>query len=142
MSPVVDDDEAIRQGIAGLLRSAGLQAATFASAEDFLGSLHLGTTGCLILDLRMAGMGGWELQQRLVASGCGFPIIVLTAQGDDDMRAKTLRVGAAAFFAKPVDGDVLLDAVRSALVKTRERRSRPLEGGAGHGCEALHRDER
>lgn len=112
---VVDDDESVRQALAGLLRSAGLQVATFASAQEFLGSRHLRTAACLILDLQMPGMGGLELQQRLAEAGHRIPIVVLTAHGDEDARAKALAGGAVAFMAKPFDGEALLGAVEVAL---------------------------
>lgn len=112
---VVDDDESVRQALEGLLRSAGLQVATFASAEEFLGSRQLRTAACLILDLQMPGMGGLELQQRLAEAGRRIPVVVLTAHGDDDARAKALAAGAVAFMPKPFDGEALLGAVEVAL---------------------------
>lgn len=112
---VVDDDHSVRQALEGLLRSAGFQAAVFPSAEAFLGSRELGTTACLILDLRMPGMGGLELQQRLAREGHRLPIIILTAHGDEDARKRALGAGAVAFVSKPVDGEALINVVEAAL---------------------------
>jgi FixJ family two-component response regulator len=112
---VVDDDEYVREALADLLQSAGLEVATFASAEEFLGSRYLGTSACMILDLQMPGMGGLELQQRLARDGQRIPIVVLTAHGDDDARAQALAHGAVAFMRKPFDGEGLLRAVEAAL---------------------------
>jgi FixJ family two-component response regulator len=112
---IVDDDASIRQALDGLLRSAGLQAAAFGSVEEFLGSGHLATTGCLILDLRMPGIDGLELQEWLLAEGHRIPIIGLTAHGDGGARDRALAAGALAFLPKPFDADVLLGAVSAAL---------------------------
>jgi FixJ family two-component response regulator len=112
---IVDDDEAVRQALEGLLRSVGVQVAAFASAEEFLGSGQLQSTGCLILDLWMPGMGGLELQQRLAGYGQQIPIIILTAHGDDEARTRALSAGAVAFLGKPFDVDALLSAVETAL---------------------------
>jgi FixJ family two-component response regulator len=112
---IVDDDESIRQALDGLLRSTGLQAAAFGSVEEFLRSGQLATTGCLILDLRMPGIDGLELQEWLVAEGRRLPIIVLTAHGDDRARSRALAAGALTFLSKPFDTDVLLGAVNAAL---------------------------
>jgi FixJ family two-component response regulator len=112
---IVDDDDSVRQALEGLVRSAGLQAAAFASGEEFLHSGLLPTTGCLILDLRMPGMDGLAVQERLTAKGHRTPIIILTAHGDEDNRARALAAGARVFLSKPFDADVLLDAVTKAM---------------------------
>ena len=112
---VVDDDESIREAIDGLLRSAGISVAAFSSADEFLHSANRWTTRCLILDLRMAGMDGLTLQQRLVADGLHFPVIMLTACNDRDTRRRALKAGALAFLPKPFDGDVLLAVVGSVV---------------------------
>ena len=114
---VVDDDESVRQALDGLLRSAGLRVAAFASAEAFLGSKELQSTGCLILDLRMPGMDGRELQQRLLDDGHRIPTIIVTAHGDDTSRAWALGAGAVAFMSKPFDGDALLATIKSTLTR-------------------------
>jgi len=112
---IVDDDEAIRDAIDSLFRSAGLPLTAFGSAEEFLRSPQVRTTRCLILDIRMAGMDGLELQQQLMADGHDMSIIFLTAHGDDEACAQALAAGARAFLPKPVDGDVLLATVESIL---------------------------
>lgn len=112
---VVDDDESVREALEDLLHSAGLEVVTFASAEEFLGSGHLRTAACLILDLHMPGMGGLELQQRLARDGHQIPTVILTAHGDDNARTNALARGAVAFMPKPFDGEALLRAVEAAL---------------------------
>jgi FixJ family two-component response regulator len=114
---IVDDDEAVREGVDGFLRSVGLETTAFDSAEDFLGSPHRVRTRCLILDLWMPGMSGREVQQRLVADGHRVPIIILTASTEEDARTRALEAGAVAFLSKPVDGDTLIAAVKLALTK-------------------------
>jgi CheY-like chemotaxis protein len=115
MVSIVDDDASLRRSLGNLLMSAGLRVETFESAEVFLESGSLDNTGCLVLDLQMPGMGGLGLLKRLTDSGTRVPIIILTAHGDDDMRQRTLQVGATAFLEKPVRGPALLQAIRSAL---------------------------
>lgn len=112
---IVDDDASLRRSLRNLLMSAGLRVETFESAEVFLESGSLDNTGCLVLDLRMPGMGGLGLLKRLADSGTRLPVIILTAHSDDDMRQRTLQVGATAFLEKPVRGPALLQAIRNAL---------------------------
>ena len=112
---IVDDDEVIRSALCGLLKSAGFRASAFASAEEFLGSGEQERTGCLIADIRMPGMSGLDLQSQLVRDHCRFPIIFITAQGDEKMRMQALRAGAVDFLSKPFDDGALLDSVRGAL---------------------------
>jgi FixJ family two-component response regulator len=111
---VVDDDPSIRQAIRGLLRSVGFEARVFASAEEFLTSGGLSGTTCLVLDVRMPGMSGIELQERLIASGHRVPIIFITAHADEDERARALRRGAIACLQKPFSDDALLGAIARA----------------------------
>ena len=117
---VVDDDAAIREAIQSLLRSVGLRAAVFASAEDFLQSGQLQATACLILDVRMPRMSGIELQQQLATAKCPMPLIFITAHGDQETRARALRAGAVAFLDKPFSDEVLLRAVQAALPSSWE----------------------
>jgi FixJ family two-component response regulator len=114
---IVDDQAALREATQNLLKSAGLKAVSFASAEDFLQATPLDGAGCLILDVRLPGMSGLDLQQRLAADGIHVPIVFITAQEDSDgqMRAQALRSGALAFLRKPFSDEDLLNAVRSAL---------------------------
>jgi len=113
--PTVDDDELMRSALQGLLKSAGLPAQAFASAEEFLKSGVQHETACLIADIRMPGMSGLELQAKLNADHCRIPTIFITAHGDAQMRMQALRAGAAEFLAKPFDDEVLLENVRAAL---------------------------
>jgi FixJ family two-component response regulator len=113
---IVDDDESIRESLRGLIRSIGLRVETFASAEAFATAKQLGNTDCLILDVRMPGMSGLELQRELAASKRDIPIIFITAHGsDEDVRARALRDGAVAYLSKPFSEDALLEAVSAAL---------------------------
>jgi FixJ family two-component response regulator len=112
---VVDDDESLRRSVRNLLSSVGFRVETFVSAEEFLESAHRANTGCLVLDLRMAGMNGLDLLRHLAATGSRIPVIILTAHGDEEARRQSLGAGAAAFLGKPFRSDALLDAVRTAL---------------------------
>ena len=112
---IVDDDELMRSALQGLLKSAGLPARAFASAEEFLKSGLQNQAACLIADIRMPGMSGLELQAQLNADHCRIPTIFITAHGDAKMRMQALRAGAVEFMAKPFDDEVLLDSVRAAL---------------------------
>jgi FixJ family two-component response regulator len=115
---VVDDDRSVVEGIVSLLESVGYDAAGFVSAQDFLNSPRLHRTACLILDLRMPGMGGLELQRRLAAEKVGTPIIFITAQGEQEVFAALLKGGAVAVLRKPFEQESLLGALRSALAGT------------------------
>jgi FixJ family two-component response regulator len=112
---VVDDDASLRRSVRNLLTSVGFQAQTFASAEEFLASSECENTGCLVLDLRMAGMSGLDLLKHLGAIGSRIPVVILTAHGDDEARQRAMRAGAVAFLGKPFRGDALLEAVRTAM---------------------------
>jgi FixJ family two-component response regulator len=112
---IVDDDESVREAIESLIKSVGLNARAFASAEELLNSKHIEDTSCLILDMRMPGMNGLELQQRLAADGYGIPIIFISAHSDDQIRAQALGAGAVDFLFKPFSEKALVDAVHVAL---------------------------
>jgi FixJ family two-component response regulator len=113
---IVDDDESVRESLRGLIRSIGLRVETFPSAEAFSSSEQLGTTDCLILDVRMPGMSGLDLQRELATGAHDIPIIFITAHGSDEgVRARALRDGAVAYLSKPFSEDALLDAVSAAL---------------------------
>jgi FixJ family two-component response regulator len=119
LTAVVDDDEAIREAVQSLIRSAGSSAEAFPSAEDFLHSGHLQDTACLIVDVQLPRMSGLELHQQLTVANCPTPAIFITAHGDAEMRARALRAGAAAFLDKPFSDEVLLRAVQTALLSSR-----------------------
>ena len=113
---IVDDDESIREAIQSLLRSVGFRAKTFASAEQFLQSDQIENTACLILDVRMPGMSGLELQRRLIATQCRIPIVFVTAHGDEEARSRALQEGAVEFLLKPFSEEALLNAIQAALL--------------------------
>ena len=112
---VVDDDTSVRESLQCLIRSFGFVVEAFASAEEFLNSDHLPKTRCLILDMRMPGMNGLELQRRLAASHCEVPVIFITAHGDEAARSRALKNGAVDYLLKPFHEEALLHAIRAAL---------------------------
>lgn len=112
---VVDDDESARVATAGLLRSAGYGAESFSSAQLFLARGHPRDFACLILDLRMPGIDGLELQRRLNSADSTLPIIFVSAHDDPGNRKRAMDAGAADFFRKPFKGDALLAAIASAI---------------------------
>jgi FixJ family two-component response regulator len=112
---VVDDDESIRAAMKTLLRSAGYHVETFASAEDLLHSGAIHKTECLILDVRMPGMDGLELQRRLQADGVRVPVIFITAHDDGRLRRRALEVGAVELLHKPFEAAALLATLQAAV---------------------------
>ena len=113
---VVDDDNSVRESLESLLRSAGLTVRVFGSAEEFIGSPSPEMVDCLVLDVRMPGMSGLELHQRLLAQGCQVPVLFMTAHASDEQsRAHAFSQGALAYLLKPFDETELLDAVQMAL---------------------------
>jgi FixJ family two-component response regulator len=115
MVAIVDDDDLMRSALQGLLKSVGLSAQAFSSAEEFLKSGRQHEVGCLVADIRMPGMSGLELQAKLNIDHCRIPTIFITAHGDEKMRMQALSAGAVEFMTKPFDDEVLLDSVRAAL---------------------------
>ena len=111
---VVDDDDAVRKSLQRLIRSAGFTVEMFASAEEFLNSDHLGATRCLILDVRMHGMNGFDLQRQLRQISSEIPIIFITARDNDSTRRRFEKSGAV-YLWKPVDEQALLHAIRRAI---------------------------
>ena len=112
---IVDDDDSVRESLSGLIRSVGFGVMVFASAEEFLNSNHLCDTDCLILDVRMPGMNGLELQRRLAASHRSIPVIFITAHGDEEARVRALNGGAVEYLLKPFSEEALLKAIDTAL---------------------------
>lgn len=113
---VVDDDESVRESLHGLIRSVGFAVQVFASAEEFMNSDHFSKTACLILDVRMPGMRGPELQRWLAARHHDIPIVFITAHGDDqEARGRALKDGAVAYLMKPLSEEAVLEAVHKAL---------------------------
>ncbi len=120
---IVDDDEAVRDSLSFLMRSVGLQALVYPSADSFLANCP-GTSqpGCLILDIRMPGMSGLELQGMLNQRGCRMPILFISGHADVPMAVRALKAGAMDFIEKPFNDQVLLDAVQRAIEQDRRRR--------------------
>jgi FixJ family two-component response regulator len=116
---VVDDDDSVRESLRALLRSVRFMVEVFPSAEDFLSWDRVGETDCLILDMRMPGMSGLELQRRLVARHPGMPVIFITAHGDEVLRSRALKNGAVDYLLKPFSEEALLNAVQTALSPQR-----------------------
>ena len=112
---VVDDDDSVRESLRGLIRSVGFAVKVFASAEEFLNSDHLRNTDCLILDVRMPGMNGLELQRQLAATDRKIPVIFITAHGDEEVRSRALNGGAVDYLLKPFSEEALLNAIDAAL---------------------------
>jgi FixJ family two-component response regulator len=112
---IVDDDDAWRNSLDNLIRSVGFRAEGFASAEAFLQSQRAPETACLILDMRMPGMNGLELQRQLGVANWHIPIIFVTVYADDDVRAHALAAGAVAFLSKPCREEDLLTTIEAAL---------------------------
>ncbi len=115
MIAIVDDDESVREATKSLVRSLGYQAATFGSAEEFLGSTQLKSTSCLITDVRMPGMSGVELQDRLIADGRNMPTVFISAFSDERVRQKVLESGAIGYLRKPFEEDRLIECIDTAL---------------------------
>ncbi len=112
---VVDDDESVCRALGRLMRSAGLQVETFSSGADFLDSLPTRRPDCLVLDLHMLGMTGFEVQAQLATIGALLPVIIITGQDSAEARGRALDGCPAGYFSKPVDGHVLLGAIESVL---------------------------
>jgi FixJ family two-component response regulator len=123
---IVDDDESLRNSLANLIRSAGFRTQGFASADEFLHSDRARETDCLILDVRMPGMSGFELQRRLAAGDRPVPIIFITSHAEEgDARARALGAGAVGFLDKPCRDDELLRALETALAKHAAKERTP-----------------
>jgi FixJ family two-component response regulator len=115
---VVDDDISVRESLELLLRTAGWQLETFASAQEFLCRPHPAVPSCLVLDVTLPGLSGLDLQKQL-AERTDMPIIFITGHGDVPMSVQAMKAGAAEFLTKPFKDDVLLDAIRSAIERSR-----------------------
>ena len=112
---VVDDEPSVRSSLARLLRSAEYEAATYPSGEEFLDSLDAGSPDCLILDLRMPGLSGFDVLARLALGGRHVPVIVLTSFPSPEIRSRALSEGVKAFLEKPVERSTLIDAIDLAI---------------------------
>jgi FixJ family two-component response regulator len=124
---VVDDDASVRGALARLLDSAGYQTETFASAEGFLAQSRFDAPGCILLDVRMPGLNGLELQQALAAADRQLPIVFITGHGDVPMSVRAMKAGAEDFLPKPFDDEELLNAVAQALNKSQRAQNERTE---------------
>lgn len=121
---VVDDDSAIRESLRWLIESVALQVETYASARAFLDGYHGGGPGCLVLDVRMPGMSGLDLQERLVVEDICLPILVITGHGDVSMAVRSMKSGAVDFVEKPYSDQMLLDRIQQAIEMHRRELGR------------------
>ena len=112
---VIDDDDSIRKALKRLFRSADLDVETFSSAEEFLSNPRQDGNACILAEMRMPGLTGFDLQQRLVSQGIEMPVIVISASDDVQTREHARELGAVNFFRKPVDDQALLDAIWWAI---------------------------
>jgi FixJ family two-component response regulator len=124
---IIDDDRMVREGLQGVIKSVGLRVETFASAQDFLAAKRTDAPACLILDVRMPGLSGLDLQQKLSGSNIEIPIIFITGHGDIPMSVRAMKEGAHEFLTKPVRGQDLLDAVQKAIASDRSVRKERAE---------------
>jgi FixJ family two-component response regulator len=118
---VIDDDEAIREALAGLLRSVGLRMVGFGSPREFLAHERANVPSCMVLDVRLPGSSGLEFQRELSSRGERIPIIFITGHGDIPMSVRAMKAGAVEFLTKPFRDQDLLDAIQSALATDRTR---------------------
>jgi FixJ family two-component response regulator len=140
---VVDDDAPLRESLTNLLRSVGLRVAPFASAQEFLRSPRPELPSCLVLDVRLPGLSGLELQQRLAEADLAMPIIFMTGYGDIPMTVQAMKAGAVEFLTKPFRDQALLEAVQQALARDRTAREQRAQRDAlRHRYRALTPRER
>lgn len=130
---IVDDDAGVRDALSWLFRSRKIDSACYASGEEFLDAWTTELQGCLVLDVRMGGMSGIELFDRLVSLSCRLPTIFLTGHGDVPMAVQAIRRGAFEFFEKPVDDNALVDKVLEGFSLSRSRADKTA------GIDAIHR---
>jgi two-component system response regulator FixJ len=115
----VDDDAGLRRSLERLLRSAGLTAALYETAFAFLHAMPDLIDGCILLDVRMPGMDGLQVQERLNSLGINMPVIVMTAKGDVETAVRAMKAGAVDFIEKPFDDDLILGAINAAMTRAR-----------------------
>lgn len=129
---VVDDDVSVREALGSLIRSAGLRAETFASAQEFLARPRAEVPSCLVLDVRLPGLSGLDLQQRLAEVNMEIPIIFITGHGDVPTSVRAMKAGAIEFLTKPFLDRDLLDAIHQAIHRDRAARQQQAEMGELH----------
>jgi FixJ family two-component response regulator len=140
---IVDDNSAVRDAIRFLVQQVGLTAKVYVSAQEFLEQFQLGMRGCLVLDIRMPGLSGIELQEKLTLVGAHLPVIIVTGHGDVPITVRAMKAGAFEFLQKPFNDQVLLDTIQAALKKydivweQDDKRS-----NASHSLASLTRRER
>ncbi len=140
---IIDDNSAVRDAVRFLVEQVGLTAKIYVSAQDFLDHFQLGMRGCLVLDIRMPGLSGIELQEKLTLIGAHLPVIIITGHGDVPITVRAMKAGAFEFLQKPFNDQVLLDTIQAALKKYDivwehdDKRSH-----ASHSLAALTRRER
>ena len=140
---IVDDDEAMRDSPVWLLESQGLAVSSYAAAEDFLAACGEDMAGCIVLDVRMPGMSGLELYEKLNARRCSLPVIFITGHGDVPMAVSALKKGAVDFIEKPFNDKELLRVIGECLERERTTRAQRLrEGEAGRRLASLTERER
>ena len=116
---VIDDDQSVRDGLQGLIRSVGLQVRMFGSTQEFLESERPDVPGCLVLDIRLPGMGGLDFQRELAKSKVNLPIVFITGHGDIPMTVQAMKAGAIEFLTKPFRDQELLDAIQLGIARDR-----------------------
>ena len=127
---IVDDDDSLRQGLASLLRSVGLNARTYSSTQEFLQSDRLETPGCIVLDIRLPGMSGLDFQEQLAGLGIRLPVILMTGHGDIPMSVRAMKAGAVDFLPKPFRDQDMIDAVTVAINRNRVQREKECQSMA------------
>lgn len=120
---VVDDDQAMRNSLKWLIESIGMKVETYASADAFIEGYYPGRSGCLLLDVRMPGMSGLDLQEHFLRENIRIPIIIITGHGDVPMAVRAMKAGAVDFIEKPFNDEMLLDSIRNALTLDQELRN-------------------
>ena len=115
---VVDDDDAVRRFLTGLIRSIDLTVEDYASAKDFLDAYEPGRPGCLLLDVRMPGMSGLELQRELAERSIELPVVILTGHGNVPVAVQAMKAGAVDFIEKPFNNELLLDRIQTAVARS------------------------
>ena len=120
---VVDDDQAMRNSLKWLIESVAFRVETYSSAKDFINNYYPGRSGCLLLDVRMPGMSGLELQQYLNEHQIQIPIIIITGHGDVPMAVRAMKAGAVDFIQKPFNDEFLLDSIRNAMTLDEKKRN-------------------
>jgi len=131
---IVDDDSSIRDALTSLIRSVGLRVETFGSAREFLTHQHQNVPSCLVLDVRLPGLSGLDLQHELTAAQINIPIIFITGYGDIPMTVHAIKAGAVEFLTKPFRDQDLLDAIQEAIDRDRKARQQRAELAALHQC--------